>query len=273
MSRIETGIGVLPKIITVAVLAFAGCKNDKQPINPRVDSAPPVSAAAFEPTPTAIVPHSPTPEPLPTPTPEIKPPRFIERGNPNRPEIALTLDGGAGSTHSAAILDVLAEKGVKATMFLTGKWMEQNPNLVRRMVEEGHQIANHSWDHTDFRELSDDQIRQQLQKTEAKALELTGVSTKPYFRPPYGGYDRRVVSIVTQEGYTQFVYWTYDSGDWIDDLPPTRVQANIVSKAQNGAIVVMHLNSWQEPRTLGQTIDILRQRGLQPVTLSEILKD
>lgn len=214
--------------------------------------------------------------PIPIPTPEAAPlpSRFIERGNPDRPEIALTLDGGAGARNTPDILAILKEKDVKATMFLAGRWMDENPDLVRQMITDGHVIVNHSWDHlSDFRDLSDDQIRDQLRRTETKAQELGISTTKPYFRPPFGGFDDRVIRICTEEGFTQFVYWTYDSGDWIDNLPPGQVYNRIVGNASNGAIYVMHLDSWQEPIVLGAEIDALRDLGFSLVTLPYMMRD
>lgn len=159
-------------------------------------------------------------------------------------------------------------------MFLSGLWMEQNPQLVAKMIADGHHIANHSWNHlNDFTNLSDYEIRQQLIKTEVKAQEF-GVSTKPYFRPPFGGYNNRVVRICAEEGYSQFVYWTYDSGDWkIPELSPQTVYSNIVNNTSNGAIFVMHLDSRQEPLILAGAIDAIREKGFTLTTVPDLLRE
>ena len=151
--------------------------------------------------------------------------------------------------------------------------MELNPGLVTKMIDDGHHIVNHSWDHLrDFTYLSDYEIRNQLQKTEAKAQEF-GITTKPYFRPPFGGYDQRVIRICTEEGYSQFVYWTYDSDDWLSDLSPGEVYSKIVNKASNGAIFVMHLDSWQEPLILADAIDAVREKGFTLTTIPNLLRE
>lgn len=212
--------------------------------------------------------------PLPTPIPETPtlPPRYIERGNTQRPEIALTFDGGAGSRNTPPILDILAQKEVRSNMFLAGRWIEQNPDLTTRMINDGHHIVNHSWDHLhDFTTLSDNEIRNQLQKTEAKAQEF-GISTKPYFRPPFGGFNERVIRICAEEGFSQFVYWTYDSGDWKPNLSPGEVHSEIVNNASNGAIFVMHLDSWQEPLILASAIDAVREKGFTLTTVPNLLR-
>lgn len=220
----------------------------------------------------------PTQEPQPAKQENPQTIKVISRGNPNRPEVCLTFDAGAGSTNTLAILDVLKAKNVRATMFLTGLWMQQNPALAKRIALE-HEYFNHSYDHSDFRNLSTDAIKGQLKRTEEISLQLTGKSTKPIFRPPYGGYDSRVLVTVAGEGYTQFVYWTFDTIDWdYDNMNPEasakRIFIDNGKERQNlpGAIVLMHLDSWFEPITLGGTIDRLRAMGLVPTNLTSVLK-
>src|SRR3972149_1056132 len=135
--------------------------------------------------------------------------------------VALTFDTGVGSAHMPEVLDILKERGKLATFGVTGEWAVTNPDLLKRMIAEGHAIVNHSWSHTSFTgedtetpPLTEEQIRDELRRTEDKILEVAGVSTKPYFRPPYGDYDSRVNKIASEEGNEYNVLWYVDGMGW-----------------------------------------------------------
>lgn len=168
------------------------------------------------------------------------------------------------------ILDTLAEKDVRCTIFVTGYWVRNNPEVVQRMVAEGHELANHSDTHPPFTELTDEEIGRELAGVEEAVMELTGLSTKPFFRPPFGNRDDRVRRVVRENGYLT-IYWTYFVWDWIEDEPAESVYSYAVDGACNGAIVVLHLGSWQTEQVLPGIIDELRARGYRLVTLSELL--
>jgi peptidoglycan/xylan/chitin deacetylase (PgdA/CDA1 family) len=128
--------------------------------------------------------------------------------------VYLTFDAGSDTGFTGQILDTLKANGIVAAFGVTGRWAEQNPELVRRIAQEGHSIINHSYDHpsltgrsTNLPPLTQAQGWEQLDKTESIIQELAGVSTKPYFRPPYGDYDdgeRRPLC----SGYLYNVMWT-----------------------------------------------------------------
>ncbi len=247
--------------------------------------------------------HTPTPSPLPTATSTVTPrptpsPTFtftpsstpvsiptatlppaprptvstveIGRGSTERPWIALTFDAGGSSAFASFILDTLHEEDVHCTFFLTGFWVRDNPELVQRMVAEGHELGNHSNTHPRFTELTDEEIAQELAAVEEAVMELTGRSTKPYFRPPFGNRDDRVRRAVQENGYLT-IYWTYFVWDWVEDEPAESVLSYAVDNASNGAIVVLHLGSWQTEQVLPQIIDQLQAQGYRLVTLSELL--
>jgi peptidoglycan/xylan/chitin deacetylase (PgdA/CDA1 family) len=155
-------------------------------------------------------------------------------------------------------------------MFLTGRWVDANPALVRRMVADGHELANHSYSHVDFTQLSETAIAAELDETESAVARVGGAALRPFFRPPFGARNTRVLRVVAAEGYTP-VYWTVDSGDWQAGLPAGQVLARVSLAARPGAIVVSHLDSWQTAAILPALIDQLRARGYELVTLSELL--
>ncbi len=185
-------------------------------------------------------------------------------------KIAITLDAGASPVPTPSILATLKAAGVHVTFFLTGKWCEQNPELVKEIVADGHEIGNHTYSHPDLRKVSDDAIREQLAKTDSLIVNLTGRSTKPYFRPPFGGRDKRVLSIAAEEGYTG-VYWSLDSLDaFKKGITGQEIESRVLSRAQGGDIILMHCGSAPTATVLPEVIAKLKQRGFEIVTISEL---
>lgn len=147
--------------------------------------------------------------------------QIIEGGTNGRLEVALTFDAGADTGYGAQILDYLRDEGIKATFGMTGQWAEQNPELVQRMVSEGHQLINHTWDHasltganTGMPPMTPDQVVQELSSTEDLVRSLTGYEMRPYFRPPYGDYDATSLGYLYENGYYLTIWWTCDSHGW-----------------------------------------------------------
>lgn len=185
-------------------------------------------------------------------------------------KIALTFDAGASPAPTPSILKTLKEAGVQVTFFLTGKWCEQNPELVKEIVADGHEIGNHTYSHPDLRKLSDEAITQQLNQTEDIIMRLTGRSTKPYFRPPFGGRDKHVLSVAGAEGYTS-VYWALDSLDaFKKGITSEEIESRILSKVEGGDIVLMHCGSAATAGALPDMIAKLQQRGYRIVKVSEL---
>src|SRR5262249_54063529 len=119
--------------------------------------------------------------------------------------------GGTGET-TAAILNTLRERHINVTMFVTGKFAEQFPDSVKQMVADGNEIGNHTYSHFDSLLLNDDQLREELAHTDQIIQGLTGISTKPYWRPPYGSRNNHVLNVAVSQGYRS-IYWTLDSLD------------------------------------------------------------
>ena len=228
---------------------------------------------------TATVLPTSTPTSVPTPTATLAPPpppppgaAEIARGDPGRPWIALTFDAGASLAPLPSILQTLRQKDVRCTFFLTGDTLRrpEAPDLLRQMVTEGHEMGNHSDTHRDFRELTDEEIAQELAAVEEMVVEITGTSTKPYFRPPYGARDDQVWRVVQENGYVS-IYWTYQVWDWVPDKTTQKVYNYAIEGACNGAIVVMHVGAQETADALPAIIDELQARGYRLVTLSELL--
>ncbi len=194
----------------------------------------------------------------------------VTRGNTSANRVALTFDAGSGAEHTPAILDALEAAGVKATFFITGQFAESFPDMVRRMAADGHEFGNHSYNHPRFTDISAAEIRSQIARTEAKVMELTGISTVPYFRFPYGARNARVIRQVNDLSYMS-IYWTVDILDWMPDRTCEQIRSRVMSNVCPGAILLMHCNSPQAGQALGSIIEDLRAAGYEVITLTELL--
>jgi peptidoglycan/xylan/chitin deacetylase (PgdA/CDA1 family) len=239
---------------------------------PPTATATPTSTSTATPSPTA----TPTSTPLPTATLAPVYPSVagleIARGDPGRPWMALTFDAGASLVPLPSILETLRQKDVRCTFFLTGDTVRrpEAPDLLLQMVAEGHELANHSDRHPPFTELTDEEIARELARLEEAVVGLTGQSTKPYFRPPFGNRDARTLQAVQENGYIN-IYWTYQVWDWTGDRTADQIYQYSVDGACNGAIVVMHVGAQETADALPAIIDELQARGYRLVTLSELL--
>lgn len=191
---------------------------------------------------------------------------------PGTSKVAITLDAGASAAPTPSILETLSSHGLRVTFFLTGKWAEQNESLVRRIRQEGHEIGNHTYSHPDLRKLGNDKILEQLRKTDDIIAHITGKECDPYFRPPYGGRDKRVLSTVSDAGFTS-IYWSLDSWDaFKKGITSKEITDRVLGRVQGGDIVLMHCGSQATADALPIIIRELEKRGLQIVPVSELLR-
>ncbi|MDQ3855086.1 MAG: polysaccharide deacetylase family protein [Chloroflexota bacterium] len=190
--------------------------------------------------------------------------------------VALTFDAGADAGYTAQILDTLSAHHVRATFGITGKWAEANPELLQRIVREGHQVINHTYSHrsltgysTGEPPLSYGERADELWKTHSIILRLTGASTKPYFRPPYGDYDASVLRDVWSRGYTYNVMWTVDSLGW-KGLSKQAILQRVLDGLEPGAIYLFHVGAQsQDGPALPSIISELQRRGYSFATISD----
>jgi len=195
----------------------------------------------------------------------------VVHGSRSSPRIALTFDAGADSAPTLDILAVLAKHNVHCTFFLTGKWIERNPSLVRRIVAEGHEIGNHTYSHRRLTDLSDREIADELNRVEEQVLALTGTSTKPLARVPYGARDKRTLRIMASYGYRS-IYWDVDSWDSVKlGITPDEIRERVLKSVRNGSIVLMHCGSRATANALDGILQGLETAGYQPVTIRQLL--
>ena len=194
----------------------------------------------------------------------------VSVGNTSRRRIALTFDTASEGAYTPAILDILKGAGIHCTFFISGRFAEQYPDLVRRIAAEGHEIANHSYSHPHFARLSADAVTGELARTEAIIAGLTGLTTRPYFRFPYGERNAALIRQVNAEGYMS-VFWTVAAESENPRENSDVVYRRVVSKARPGAIVLMHSGDPEEPGALPLVIRDLEAAGYELVTLTELL--
>ena len=195
----------------------------------------------------------------------------IDIGDTSRPLIALTFDAGGPSEPTARILDILGKHQVHSTFFITGDWANQNPDVVRRIHSEGHEIGNHTMHHPDLRTLSDQGVCIELSQADQVISSLTGATTRPYYRPPYGTSDNRVRTLAAQIGY-RTVYWTMDTVDWQKTATQDSITKTVMGNIKNGAIVLMHAGSQVESETLDGLMTKIEQMEYQMVPLTQVLQ-
>lgn len=194
----------------------------------------------------------------------------ISGGDPNSGMVALTFDAGSDDGPTPSILDTLKAYNLKVTFFLTGQWVESYPATAKRVAEDGHELANHTYYHPDLVNLSNDKIVWELDYTNGVIQRDLGRSSKPWFRPPFGSRNQRVLDIARGLGYRS-IYWTLDSGDWRNNATAPGVLYKVLQNAGGGDIVVHHAAAYQTAEALPAEIEGLQAEGLRIVTVSELL--
>lgn len=186
-------------------------------------------------------------------------------------QIALTFDDGPHAENTPRLLDLLKERGIKVTFFLVGRAVTAAPQLVKRMVDEGHEVANHSWSHPQLNHMSMTKVKDQLQKTHDAIVKACGVAPVLY-RPPYGAILLSQRKTIHDEmGYLS-VLWDADPVDWRSPRSSTRVHDRLLNLTKPGSIILCHDIQKETVDAMPSTIDDLLAKGFQFVTVSQLIK-
>lgn len=180
--------------------------------------------------------------------------------------VALTFDDGPDPTDTPDVLDILKEKKVRATFFVLGQAAQSNPYLLKRLVNEGHEIGNHSFNH-DYQQR---RLVEEMNKTDKEVFAATGTHTY-FYRPPGGFLSKSQLEIIKGNGHV-VALWSVDSKDWRNP-GIKQIVDNVMKHVFPGAIILMHDGGYHRTQTvkaLGPIIDALRERGYRLVTLSEL---
>ena len=194
----------------------------------------------------------------------------VVRGDPATGVVALTFDAGGVAGPAGRILDFLRERGLRVTVFLSGHWVDAYPDLALQVANDGHELSNHTYTHSDLVPLPTDRIVWELDYTDHVVRQLTGQHTRPYFRPPFGSRNARVLQVAAASGFRS-IYWSLDSGDWRERVTAPQVASTVLRFAGPGDIVVMHIASEATLGALPTILDAFDARGWRVGTVSEAL--
>ena len=193
-------------------------------------------------------------------------------GDTGEKVLYLTFDAGYENGCTAQILDVLKAHRAPAAFFLVGNYLERNPELVQRMVDEGHTVGNHTWSHPDMSKIADrDAFARELGKVEEKYKEITGQELERYYRPPQGIYSEENLKLARELGY-KTVFWSLAYVDWNNDAQPTPEQAfsKLIPRIHNGAVVLLHSTSRTNAAILDELLTKWKDLGYSFAPIEEL---
>jgi len=193
----------------------------------------------------------------------------IFTGDTSKKVVYLTFDEGYENGYTPQILDILKENNVKAAFFVTGPYIKEKGDLVKRMVEEGHIVGNHSVNHYSMPSLSDEKVKEEINKLADMFKNLTGKEMH-YFRPPKGEYSERTLYLTQQLGY-KTVFWSIALADW-KPLPggPDESYNTVMKRLHPGAVILLHAVSKDDTLALDKIIKDIKAQGYEFKTLDDI---
>ena len=188
--------------------------------------------------------------------------------------IYLTFDAGYENGNTPMILDALKKHQVPAAFFVVGNYLETSPDLVKRMVSEGHIVANHTYHHPDMSKISDpESFAKELSSLETSYTEITGETMRKYYRPPQGKYSKANLQMAKALGYQTF-FWSLAYVDWLTDAQPSKEEAfdKLLGRIHPGAIVLLHNTSKTNGEILDELLNKWESMGYQFSSLKDLLK-
>lgn len=193
----------------------------------------------------------------------------IAMGNKEDKFVYLTFDEGYEAGYTPQILDVLKENDVKAAFFITGHYLNTKPELVKRMIDEGHIVGNHTVNHPSMPDLDNDKVKEEIMKLHVTVFEKFGYEMK-YLRPPKVEFSQRTLYLSKSLGYTT-VMWSFAYDDWDENKQGRENYAKekILSNTHNGAVILLHANSKDNTNILDETIKEIKKQGYEFKTLDE----
>lgn len=241
---------------------------------------PPVPAPAIAP-PATGVPASPEPpmeirraiavdETAPVAAPSVTKIVFTRCAVP-APVIAITFDDGPNPDHTPRLLEMLKVRNIKATFFMVGRCVVTWPHLVKRMVEEGHEVANHSWSHPLLTSLGNTSLDSQIQRTHDAIIKACGIAPRHY-RPPYGAIGMSQRKYIHEHFGYSTILWDVDPLDWKTPRNSKKVQERILANTKSGSIILTHDIHGSTVDAMPATLDALMARGYQFATVSQLIE-
>lgn len=195
----------------------------------------------------------------------------IYLGSPEKKKVYLTFDAGYENGNVEKVLDALKENEVKGAFFVLPHFIKANPDLIKRMSEEGHLVCNHSTTHRDMSKVADfEEFKKELEGLENTYREQTGNEISKYYRPPEGKFSEKNLEFAQQLGY-KTVMWSLAYADWDNNKQPDPQKAKelVLSRVHNGCVMLLHPTSATNAAIIGDVICELKNRGYEFGTLDE----
>jgi peptidoglycan/xylan/chitin deacetylase (PgdA/CDA1 family) len=205
----------------------------------------------------------------PSPTPSPAKPATYAQVRVDQPYIAMTFDDGPSAENTPRLLEMLKQRNIKATFFLIGQNAASNPDLVRRILADGHEIGNHSWTHPQLSKLSDDRVTAEITKTQDAIKDASGFSPT-LLRPPYGAITPRQREWIENQFGLNVILWSVDPFDWKRPGASVITQ-RILSQVRPGAIILSHDIHKQTVDAMPATLDGLLAKGYKFATVSQLI--
>ena len=194
--------------------------------------------------------------------------------NGEEPILYLTFDCGYENGNTDQILDALKKHDAHATFFVVGHFQETSPQLIKRMVQEGHMVGNHTYHHPDMSKIATrEAFAKEMQDNEALFKQITGYDMQKYYRPPQGKYNTANLEMAKEMGYSTF-FWSLAYVDWKQDDQPTREEAfeKLLTRVHPGAIVLLHNTSSTNGEILDDLLTEWEKMGYRFGTLDQLLE-
>ena len=194
-------------------------------------------------------------------------------GDTTQNTIYLTFDCGYENGNTEPILDALKKHDVKATFFVVGNFLETSPEIVKRMIAEGHTVGNHTYHHLDMSSISSmDAFKKETQDVENLFEQITGTPITKFYRPPQGKYNIENLKMAQELGYHTF-FWSLAYVDWYQDKQPTKDEAfgKLLKRIHPGAIVLLHSTSSTNAQILDELLTKWEEMGYTIKPLTELV--
>lgn len=195
---------------------------------------------------------------------------YIDKNNDHK--VYLTFDAGFENGYTETILDTLKEENVKATFFLTGQYLDKNPEIVRRMVKEGHTIGNHTYHHPDLTAISREEYERDIKLFEEKYYQITNKKAAKIMRPPSGTFNDQSLQIADELGYYT-IFWSLAYKDWEINHQRGAEYAyqSVMERMHPGAIILLHNVSKDNADALKQIIVAIKEQGYQFGSIMDLI--
>ncbi len=259
--------------VLIAIMLFSGCTHKSVFKTEITEEAMAVSATADAKQGWGLKKNKNAPPEVPAQTVELLKKYGAIYKSEEPKTLYLTFDEGYENGYTAKILDVLKENQVPAAFFVTGPYIKKETELIKRMTDEGHIVGNHTVNHPSMPDLSDDELKLELENLTQSYQDLTGKEMK-FFRPPMGEFSQRTLKLTSEMGYTN-VFWSFAYKDWeTNNQKGTGYAYNqIMDGVNDGAILLLHAVSKDNAEILDKVIKDLKAQGYTFKSLTDFPKN